>query len=59
MEPITGTLGVVGFIVFIITVIDILRSGHSGLGKLGWIAVAFFLPIIGSILWLLLGRKKS
>ena len=58
MEPITGTLGVVGLIVFIITVIDIMRSSHSGLGKLGWIAVAFFLTIIGSILWLLLGRKK-
>ena len=58
MEPITGSLGVIGLIVFIITVIDILRSNHSGLGKLGWIAVAFFLSIIGSILWLLIGRKK-
>lgn len=58
MDPITGSLGIVGLIVFVITVIDILRSSHSGLGKLGWIAVAFFLSIIGSILWLLLGRKK-
>jgi hypothetical protein len=59
MEPITGTLGIVGVIVFIITAIDIMRSSHSALGKLGWIAVAFFLSIIGSILWLLLGRNKK
>jgi len=58
MEPITGTFGVIGLIVFIVTVIDILRSNHSGLGKLGWIAVAFFLSLIGSLLWLLIGRKK-
>lgn len=58
MEPITGSLGVIGVIVFIITVVDIVRSNHSALGKLGWIAVAFFLSIIGSVLWLLIGRKK-
>ena len=58
MEPITGSLGLLGLIVFIVTVVSILRSNHSGLGKLGWIAVAFFLSFIGSILWFLIGRKK-
>ena len=58
MDPIFGSLGLIGTIVFIITVISILRSSNSGLAKLGWIAIAFFLSIIGSILWFLIGRKK-
>lgn len=58
MEPISGGLGLIGLIIFIITVVSILRSNHSGLGKLGWIAVAFFLSFIGSILWFLIGKKR-
>jgi len=58
MEPITGSLGLLGLIIFIVTVVSILRSNHSGLGKLGWIAIAFFLSFIGSLLWFLIGRKK-
>jgi len=58
MEPITGSLGLIGLIIFIVTVVSILRSNHSGLGKLGWIAIAFFLSFIGSLLWFLIGRKK-
>jgi len=58
MEPISGGLGILGLIIFIITVVSIVRSNHSGLGKLGWILVAFFLSFIGSLLWFLIGRKK-
>jgi len=58
MEPITGSLGIIGLILFIVTVVSIVRSNHSGLGKLGWILIAFFLSFIGSILWFLIGRKK-
>ena len=58
MEPITGSLGLIGLIIFIVTVVSILRSNHSGLGKLGWIAIAFFLSFIGSLLWFLIGRKQ-
>ena len=58
MEPITGSLGFIGLILFIVTVVSIVRSNHSGLGKLGWILIAFFLSFIGSILWFLIGRKK-
>ena len=58
MDPIFGSLGLIGTIVFIITVISILRSSNSGFAKLGWIAIAFFLSIVGSILWFLIGRKK-
>lgn len=51
--------GIIAFIVFVITVVSIARSNHSTLQKLVWVAVAFFLSIVGSILWLILGRNKS
>jgi hypothetical protein len=59
MEPISFSFGVVGFIIFIITVVSIAKSrNHGVLGKLVWILVAFFLSILGSILWLIFGRGK-
>ena len=59
MDPITLTGGFLGLIIFIITAISIMRSSQSAGGKLLWLLVAFFLNFIGSILWLLLGRKKN
>lgn len=58
MEPITGIGGLLGLIIFVVTAISILRSNHSVGGKLLWLVVAFFLNFIGSILWILIGRKK-
>jgi cbb3-type cytochrome oxidase subunit 3 len=59
MEPISFSFGVVGLIIFIITVVSIAKSSNHGvLGKFVWILVAFFLSILGSILWLIFGRGK-
>ncbi|TAJ49737.1 MAG: hypothetical protein EPO52_01925 [Herbiconiux sp.] len=59
MEPISFTFGVVGLIIFIVTVVSIVRNpNHGGVGKFVWILVAFFLSIIGSILWLIFGRGR-
>lgn len=60
MDPITLTFGsVLGLVIFIVTLVSIVRNpNHGGLGKFVWILVAFFLSIIGSILWLLFGRGK-
>ncbi len=59
MEPISFSFGIVGLIIFIITVVSIVKSNNHGvLGKLVWILVAFFLSILGSILWLIFGRGK-
>ena len=59
MEPISFSFGIVGLIVFIITVVSIVKSNNHGvLGRLVWILVAFFLSILGSILWLIFGRGK-
>ncbi|GAA1208614.1 PLDc N-terminal domain-containing protein [Rhodoglobus aureus] len=59
MEPITFSFGFVSLIIFIITVVSIAKStNHGVLGKFVWILVAFFLSILGSILWLIFGRSK-
>ena len=60
MDPITGTIaGLIGLIIFIITVVSIMKNpNHGGFGKFIWILVAFFLNILGSILWLIFGRGK-
>ncbi|MFB2555843.1 PLDc N-terminal domain-containing protein [Herbiconiux liangxiaofengii] len=59
MEPVSFSFGLIGLIVFIVTVVSIVRNpNHSGLGKFVWILVAFFLSILGSILWLIFGRGR-
>ena len=59
MEPVSFTFGVVGLVIFIITVVSIVKNpNHGGLGKFVWILVAFFLSILGSILWLIFGRGR-
>ena len=60
MDPITWTIGgVIGLIIFIVTVVSIVNNpNHGGGGKFVWILVAFFLGLLGSILWLLFGRGK-
>ncbi|WP_309713187.1 PLDc N-terminal domain-containing protein [Pseudolysinimonas sp.] len=46
-------------IVFIVTVVSIVNNpNHGGFGKFVWIVVAFFLSILGSILWLIFGRGR-
>jgi len=59
MEPISFTFGIVGLIIFVVTVVSIVRNpNHGGVGKFVWILVAFFLSILGSILWLIFGRGR-
>jgi hypothetical protein len=59
MDPITGIGGLIALVVFIITVVSIVNNRNHGVGgKLLWILVAFFLSIIGSILWLIFGRGR-
>ena len=60
MDPITGSVaGLIGLIIFIITVVSIMKNpNHGGFGKFVWILVAFFLNLLGSILWLIFGRGR-
>ena len=59
MDPITLGGGLIGLVVFIITVVSIANNpNHGAVGKFIWILVAFFLSILGSILWLIFGRGR-
>ena len=60
MEPISASIGgLIALVVFIVTVVSKVNNpNHGGLGKFVWILVAFFLSILGSILWLIFGRGR-
>ncbi|MEQ1737931.1 MAG: PLDc N-terminal domain-containing protein [Rhodoglobus sp.] len=60
MDPITWSIGgLVGLVIFIITVVSIVNNkNHGAGGKFVWILVAFFLSLLGSILWLIFGRGR-
>ncbi|WP_400192752.1 PLD nuclease N-terminal domain-containing protein [Hymenobacter sp. B81] len=51
--------GGIVFILDVLAVIDVLRQPWSLGKKLIWIAVIFFLPVLGLILYYLFGRGKS
>ncbi|MEP6478015.1 MAG: PLDc N-terminal domain-containing protein [Rhodoglobus sp.] len=60
MDPITLSVSsLIGLVIFIITVVSIVKNpNHGGGGKFLWILVAFFLSVLGSILWLIFGRGR-
>jgi hypothetical protein len=59
MDPISLVVGIVALVIFIITIVSIAKNpNHGFFGKLLWMVVAFFLSILGSILWLIFGRGR-
>ncbi len=53
----TGLLGLVILILDIWAIIKVLGSSATTGMKLVWVLVIIFLPVIGLILWFLLGPK--
>jgi len=53
----TGILGIIILILNIYAIIRIVQSGAEPLWKAIWIVVVLFLPVLGLILWFLLGPK--
>lgn len=47
------------FIMWLIALIDILRSEFTGYNKIIWILVVLFIPLLGAILYFLIGRKQK
>jgi Phospholipase_D-nuclease N-terminal len=59
MDPVSISGSILALVIFVITLVSIVKNpNHSALGKFAWILVAFFLSILGSILWLLFGRGR-
>ena len=52
-----GILGIIILILDIYAIIRIVQSGEEPLWKAIWIVIVLFLPVIGLILWFLLGPK--
>ena len=43
----------------LIVIIDILRNEFEGNNKLIWVLVVLFLPLLGSLLYLIIGSKQK
>ncbi len=52
-------VGLILLILPMISLIDILRSQFGGNDKLIWVMVVLFLPLIGSLLYFLIGTKQK
>ena len=46
-------------ILWIVALVDILRSEFQGYNKLIWVVVVIFLPIVGSILYFIIGKSQK
>jgi hypothetical protein len=49
-------LGLVIFVLDIIAIVDVLKSKADAGNKLIWLLVILFLPVVGMILYFLMGR---
>jgi hypothetical protein len=51
-------LFLIGFIPFIIAFIDVLKNEFTGYNKLIWLLAVLFAPLIGSIVYFIIGKKQ-
>lgn len=49
-------LGVVHLVLFVIAAVDIVSSNKSLMAKLLWLLLIFLLPVVGLIIYFLMGR---
>lgn len=56
---VSGILGLLWLVVVIWAIIQVAQSSATGMAKLLWIVLMLFLPVIGVILWFLLGPKSA
>ena len=54
----TSLLSLLALILWIWALIDVIKSNLDSTAKIIWVLVIIFLPLLGSILYLLIGRKK-
>jgi hypothetical protein len=55
--PTHGLVSLVVLVFDIIAIIQVVQSGLSGTVKLLWVLVILFLPLIGMLLWFILGKR--
>lgn len=54
---VTGLLSLIWLIIIIWAIVKTVSSGAGTGAKVLWVLILLFLPLIGLILWLLLGPK--
>lgn len=51
-------LGLIILILDIWAIVNVIQSRASGIAKLIWLVVIFFLPVLGLIIWFFTGPRK-
>jgi hypothetical protein len=54
---VTGILGLIWLIIVIWAIVKVAQSAAGPVAKILWILVLLFFPLIGLIIWFLLGPK--
>jgi hypothetical protein len=54
-----GVIGAIIFVLDIIAIVSVLSGNGSGAHKLLWILLILLLPVIGMILYFLIGRSPA
>ena len=57
MEIAGGLIGLIALILYIIAIVSILTAGKSVGWKVLWILIVLLLPIIGTIIYFLVGKS--
>ena len=52
-----GVIGLIVLVLDIIAILGIVKSGLSTVAKIVWALVVLVLPVIGMILWFVIGAK--
>ena len=53
-------IGVLALLLFVVALIDIARSHHlTGLARAVWVLVVLAFPVVGPLLWFLIGRRVN
>jgi len=52
-------LGAIGLIIYAITIFDVVSSTFANPNdKLIWVVIVVLVPLVGTLLWFLIGRRK-
>jgi hypothetical protein len=57
-----GAFGLIVMALWIFCIVDVFTSAEGttrNLPKVGWVLVVLFLPLVGSVLWLVAGRPEG
>ena len=54
-----GIIGLIVLILDVITIIDVVKSSMENGKKILWVLLIVILPVVGLILYYLMGKKKA